>query len=305
MSRRTKQLFSLSLLDLLTSALGAVIFLFIITPKGGASAAQARQAMVYFDTTQMKIHGELPDSLLSKMEGDTMQMVLLAYKDLPIVKQPKPVKKYTYNEARPKPVTKPEPKSKPTPVTKPEPVKKPAPVVTKPEEEPKPAPAPKPEPPKEKPTTPKPPAYKGDAPSVPANVSFEVNWDDKDNNVDLIVCKGKDCVYGGRKKDKRIGQWDSGKSRNRIFGNDLRTTQEAVRQFDKIIPGEYKIYLNYKNSKKDQATVNVKGLIYTKDPKTRKERGEAFYQKLRIGDNRIHVATVIIKADGSYTLKQP
>ncbi len=301
MSRRTKQLFSLSLLDLLTSALGAVIFLFIITPKGGASASKVRQAMVYFDTTQMKIHGQLPDSLLSKSAGDTMQVVLLAYRDLPVTKQPRPVKKYTYNEARPKPVKKEEPK---TSVAKPKPVEQPKPV-TKPKEEPKPKPEPKPEPPQKEPTIPKPPVYRGDAPSVPANVSFEVNWDDKNNNVDLFICKGNNCVYGGRKKDRKIGQWDSGKSRNRIFGNDLRTTQEAVRQFDKIIPGEYKIYLQYKSSKKNQPLVNVNGLIYTKDPKTKVERGESFNQKLKLGAPRIHVATVIIKADGSYILKQP
>ena len=76
MSRRTKQLFSLSLLDLLTSALGAIIFLFIITPRGGESAAKVRQAMVYFDTTQMKIHGELPDSLLAKGAGDADKQCL-------------------------------------------------------------------------------------------------------------------------------------------------------------------------------------------------------------------------------------
>lgn len=297
MSRRTNQLFSLSLLDLLTSALGAIIFLFIITPKGGASASKVRQAMVYFDTTQMKIHGQLPDSLLTKMAGDTMQMVLLAYKDLPQIKQPKPEKKYTYNEPRPKPAKEPKPRPKPVVIEKPVPE-------PKPKEEPKKQPTPKPDPPKKaEPEKTKPPVYRGDAPSVPANVSFEVNWSDKEDNIDLFVCKGNDCVYGGRKKDKKIGQWDSGKSRNRIFGNDLRTNQEAVRQFDKIIPGEYEIYVQFKNSKKNSTTVDINGLIYTKDPKTRKERGEAFSRTLKLGDGRILVGTVILKADGSYTIK--
>ena len=130
MSRRTKQLFSLSLLDLLTSALGAVIFLFIITPKGGESATKVQQAMVYFDTTQMKIHGVLPDSLIGKSEGDTMLTVLMAYKDLPKVVD-KTKGKYVYDEPRPLPKkeTPPKPKivNKPPvapPVKKPEPVKR-------------------------------------------------------------------------------------------------------------------------------------------------------------------------------------
>ena len=83
MARRKTSLFNLSFLDVLTSALGAIIFLFVITPKGGQSAAKVRQAMVYFDTVQMKIHGDLPDSLLAKAAGDTLFTVLLAYKNLP------------------------------------------------------------------------------------------------------------------------------------------------------------------------------------------------------------------------------
>lgn len=296
MTRRTKQLFSLSLLDLLTSALGAVIFLFIITPKGGESPTTVRQAMVYFDTTQMKIYGELPDSLLSKNEGDTLFTVLLAYKDLPKPKE-EPEKKFVYNEARPKPEPKPEKKvvkkTEPTPrVNKPSPKR----------ETPKKTTPPKTEPTKTKKEE-KPPAFKGTPPSVPAKVSFEIRWSNKEDNVDLFVCRGSSCVYGGKKKDNRIGQWDSGKSRNRIFGNDLRTNQEAVRQFDKIIPGEYKIYADFKESKNNSSRVTVKGLVYTKDNKN-VERGENFISKLTRGKGRTLLATVVIKSDGTYTIKK-
>ena len=300
MTRRTQQLFSLSLLDLLTSALGAVIFLFIITPKGGESPAQVRQASVFFDTTQMKIYGNLPDSLLTKSAGDTLLSVLVAYKDLPRPKQEKPQKKYVYNEPRPKP--KPEPKeekqvNKPPvtkPIPKPEPTPKPKEPTPKPSEvKPDPTPAP-----------PKPVRYRGNAPSVPCAVSFEISWPSKEENVDLFVCRGNDRVYGGRKKDNDVGQWDSGKSRNRLFGNDLRTNQEAVRQFDKIIPGEYKLYVQFKDSNRNKTSVKVSGLIYTK-AEDGQERGEAFTRTLRIGDSRSHVGTVILKADGSYVFKKP
>ena len=317
MSRRTQQLFSLSLLDLLTSALGAIIFLFIITPKGGASSAKDRQAMVYFDTTLMKIHGELPDSLLEKMSGDTMQVVLMAYKEDPqaeeLVRAEAKKRAAERAKARAEAATKAEARAKEAALAKAKanqrPPQKPKAEKPKPPAKTPPKPIEKPEvkptPPKEKLKDKKPPVYKGDAPSVPANVSFEINWANKEDNIDLFVCKGNDCVFGGRKKDKKIGQWDSGKSRNRIFGNDLRTNQEAVRQFDKIIPGEYKIYGQLKDSKANRTAVNVNGLIYTKDPVTGQQRGEEFYKKLELGKGRIHIATVILKADGNYTLKKP
>ncbi len=317
MSRRTQQLFSLSLLDLLTSALGAIIFLFIITPKGGASASKDRQAMVYFDTTLMKIHGELPDSLLQKMPGDTMQIVLMAYKDDPqteaLVRAKAKKRAAEKAKARAEADAKAEQRAKEAALAKArasqkaakkpntEAPKKP----NKPPVKPEPKPETKPNPPKEKPKDPKPPVYKGDAPSVPANVSFEINWANKEDNIDLFVCKGNDCVYGGRKKDKKVGQWDSGKSRNRIFGNDLRTNQEAVRQFDKIIPGEYKVYAQFKDSKQDRTSVNISGLIYTKNPVTGQQRGESFYKKLVLGKGRMHIATIILKEDGSYSIKKP
>ena len=293
MSRRTTQLFSLSLLDLLTSALGAIIFLFIITPKGGQSPAKVQQAVVYFDTTQMKIYGDLPDSLLTKSAGDTLMTMLLAYKDLPKPVET-PERKFVYNEPRPKPEPAPKEKvvnqpPKTAPETKPDPKPEP----------PKPAPQPVVT---EKPEPPKPPVYKGDAPSVPCKVSFEIRWASREDNVDIFVCKGNSCVYGGNKKDNQIGQWDSGKSRNRIFGNDLRTNQEAVRQFDNIIPGEYKIYAEFKESGRNNKSTSIQGLIYTLDDKNQ-ERGENYTRTLQVGKGRTLLATVVINKDGTYVLK--
>ncbi|MEM9917420.1 MAG: hypothetical protein AAF990_04955 [Bacteroidota bacterium] len=301
MTRRTKQLFSLSLLDLLTSALGAVIFLFIITPKGGESATKVRQAMVYFDSTQMKIHGTLPDSLLQKSAGDTLLTVLVAYKELP--KPPKPAERILAARVEP---PKPRPQPVPAPTSKPSTINASPKVQPPKKEEVKPKEPPKPKPPtpssSQKPR-PAPPVFKGDAPSVPCRVSFEVNWLDRNDNVDLFVCKGGDCVYGGRKRNKRIGNWDSGKSRNRLFGNDLRTNQEAVRQFDNIIPGEYKMYAQFKSSKKKRSTIMLNGLLYTKDD-ANQQRGESFRKKLTVGKGRTLLATVILKKDGSYVLKK-
>ncbi|MFK7773760.1 MAG: hypothetical protein AB8F94_16535 [Saprospiraceae bacterium] len=297
MSRRNTELFSLSMLDLLTGALGAIIFLFIITPKGeGAVPAVEQQAVVYFDTLQMKIHGTLPDSLLAKRSGDSLLVILKDYKNLP-KNEKSPYKVLAKNEAQlPKPsigkqATKVEqskpkrvPNTKPTLPTKKSEVKKGT---------------PKKEDSKSQKTTKESSKFKGSPPSVPAAVSFEINWPDKNDNVDLIVCKDGKCVYGGKKRIKNVGQWDSGKSRNRLFGNDLRTNQEAVRQYDEIIPGKYQIYAQFKESKKNNKTTIIKGLIYTKNAKLQ-ERGEHFTRTLSISNNRFLIGTVQLKADGTY-----
>ncbi len=297
MPRRNTELFSLSMLDLLTGALGAIIFLFIITPKGeGAVPAMAQHAVVYFDTLEMKMYGTLPDSLLAKTNGDSLLVVLKEYKNLP-KKENSPYKVLASNEAKlPKPsprkqtadVAKPKPKQVPktksTPPTKKPPVKKGT--LNKTDSKSQKS---------EKEST----KFKGSPPSVPAAVSFEINWADKNDNVDLIVCKDGKCVYGGKKRIKDVGQWDSGKSRNRLFGNDLRTNQEAVRQYDKIIPGQYQIYAQFKESKKNKKTTTIKGLIYTKNAKSQ-ERGEHFTRSLPITTNRFLIGTVQLKADGTY-----
>ena len=282
MARRTNQVFNLSFLDLVTGALGAVIFLFVITPKGGSSAPDVNQVVMYMDTTQMKLFGTLDDSLKTKRVGDTLFTVLVDYKDFPKVQERKVEKPADI----PVPVAVRDPKpAPPIPKVKVE-------EVEKPKEDPK-------ETINETSGQKNSPLFTGDAPSVPCKVSFEVSWLDEADNVDFFVCKGKDCVYGGRKKNRSIGNWDSGKSRNRLFGNDLRTNQESVRQFDKILPGEYKLYAQFKESKKTNKTVIIKGLIFTKDA-SRQQRGETFTKTLPLGKNRILLGTVRLKADGNY-----
>lgn len=290
-------MFNLSFLDLLTSALGAVIFLFIITPKGGAPAAKAQQAAVYFDTTRMQLFGALPDSLLQHTAGDSLLVLLVDYKTMPgapksnAVHTPAPLAAQQPSRVavRNEPVKQPNNNNQPGPETR---------EVEKPKaEQPRPATVEE----KPKSTIEAPPVYKGDAPSVPCNVSFEIKWRDIANNVDIFVCKGDDCVYGGRKKDRAIGEWDSGKSRNRLFGNDLRTNQEAVRQFGAIIPGEYKLYAQFKESAKKNTSVTVTGLVYTKNNQG-EERGDAFSKEVKLSDNRVLLGTVRLKADGTFQL---
>lgn len=322
--RRQNSPFNLSLLDLLTAALGAIIFLFIITPKGGAGAATTQQASIFFDTVTMQIHGSLPDSLIGKTSGDTLFAMLVDYRALPSqdetdklaaalaaerrrVAEAEDARRQAEAEResaeakaksakaiadaatkRQQPASSTREPAKPTPST--------APTASVPE--PKPTPAPAPKAPESKPD----PAYRGTPPSVPALLSFELNWEDAGDNVDLFVCQGNNCVFGSRKRDSNIGTWDSGKSRNRIFGNDLRTNQEAVRQFDKLLPGTYTIYGMFKESEKGRKSVKVDGLIYTKDSKG-KPRGETYSKTLTLNDSRTRLITVEIKADGTFTTR--
>ncbi|MEL6593621.1 MAG: hypothetical protein AAFQ68_26205, partial [Bacteroidota bacterium] len=287
--RRKNQLFNLSFLDLITGALGAVIFLFIITPKGGTAAPDKHQVVMYMDTSEMKIFGNLHDSLQNKQIGDTLLTVLVDYQDYPKPQAPQiaQAEPEFEPEQRVTPVSRPRPEpesktEKPTPKTEPK-----SPVQTSPT------------PIKEK--TPKPePEFSGDAPSVPAKVSFEVTWANQADNVDFFVCKGGDCVYGGRKNDRNIGQWDSGKSRNRLFGNDLRTSQEAVRQFDNITPGTYMLYARFKESSKGNKFVSIRGLIYTKNS-ANKQRGETYVKTIPLSESRVLIGKVTIRRDGTYT----
>ncbi len=229
-------------------------------------------------------------------------MVLLEYKDLP--REPKaPKKVFAFNDSKERKPPKKVEKPVNQPPVKKEVVKPPKEEPTATEKKPKPESPPvlKPEP------TPKPmpsaPIFKGDAPSVPCKVSFEVAWSDITDNVDLFVCRGSSCVYGGRKKDRNIGQWDSGKARNRLFGNDLRTTQEAIRQYDKIIPGEYKLYAQLKESKQKKSSITISGLIFTKG-KSNVQRGETFSKTLKVSKERTYIGTVILQADGNYQFKK-
>lgn len=279
MSRRKNQIFNLAFLDLITGALGAVIFLFIITPKGGSSAPNINQAVMYLDTAEMKIFGELHDSLRGKEIGDTLFTVLVDYKHFPKPEKRKaPEKLVDFNQPKPSPKVSEQKKKTETPVVKVSDSKTTS-IGTESKQ-----------------------SFKGDAPSVPCKVSFEVSWASKEDNVDFFVCKGGSCVYGGRKRDRSIGQWDSGKSRNRLFSNDLRTTQEAVRQFDQLIPGEYALYAQFKESKRNAKSVKLNGLIYTKG-KSNQQRGESFTSIIPLGKKRVLIGRVILNEDGSYQFK--
>ncbi|MEZ5059876.1 MAG: hypothetical protein R2879_22815, partial [Saprospiraceae bacterium] len=266
-------------------------FLFIITPKVGSSPSLHAQAVISLDTIQKQLFGTLDDSLYMKLPGDTLLVVIKNFKEMPGImdcpdcpparecppkvpcpKCPEIVKADNPNDDHTiaNPVDKKAKGSKEAEAVK---------VVDKKEGN---------------------SGYKGDPPAVPCNVSFEINWKEMDDNVDLIVCKDGDCVHGGKRKRKNVGQWSSGITPTNIFGTDFRTTQEAVRQFREIIPGKYTLKAVFKESEKKHKSVEIRGLVYTKSLDG-KEKGEPFQTVLKLDPNKVvEIGTVDLKANGEF-----
>jgi hypothetical protein len=277
---REPQIFNISFLDVICGALGAVIFLFIAVPKGGSSPAKRQQVTMSYDTLHQQLFATISDSLKYKRPGDTLLVVLADYKELPgLADCPTcPDCPETVGLSTDKSYT---PAINTSAATKTDSLKK----ATE---------LPQPEDPKRS-------KYLGDPPGVPCKVSFELNWADIGDNVDLFVCKGTKCVSGGAREIRDIGQWDSGKAKTKFFGSDLRTTQEAVRQFDKIIPGEYKLYARLKESAKNNASVHVRGLVYSRN-ESGEEKGEPFSATLQLNAERVLLGTVTMPENGDFRL---
>ena len=278
MRKRDVDMFNLSFLDILSGALGAVLFLFIVVPKGGTSPELNPPLQIAIDTVQGKFFGELPDSLWSSQPGDSILSIVFDYRRMPQFKDCPPQKrcpKCPETKAR-KQVKKVKQLAKASKSTKTLSSAKTSQRVQS--------------------------RYKGDLPSVPCKFSVEVKWEDITDNVDLFLCKDGSCVYGARKKNSKIGFWDSGKSRTSFFGGDLRTTQEAVRQFDQIIPGSYNVYVQFKASEKGNSSVRVDGLVYSKSDK---EQGETFIIDLPFNKSeRTKIGTIQIDETGSFTFSK-
>jgi len=275
---REPQIFNISFLDVICGALGAVIFLFIAVPKGGSAPSKKQQLMMSYDTLHRQVFAKIHDSLRNKRPGDTLLVVLADYKqlpgieDCPVCEDCSQAQSASIHSALPSKNV--DVKIKDT-------------TAAKPQEQ-----LPKPDDPRRS-------KYQGDAPGVPCKVSFEINWTDIADNVDLFVCKENKCVSGGAREIRDIGQWDSGKAKTKFFGSDLRTTQEAVRQFDKIIAGEYKLYARLKESSKNNASVYVRGLVYSRNDNGQ-EQGEPFSATLQLNAPRLLIGTVSLSENGEF-----
>ncbi len=267
MNNRNVEFFNLSFLDLLSGALASIIFLFIIVPKGEITLHNDPVTVIY-DTIQNKFYGNLPDGFPVTDRGDTLLAIVGELQGVPIAMQePEP----QTTESR-QPTREKSRKKQDTPR------KKSQQQVAQ--------------------TTVEPAKLKGSRPNVPCMLSIEIRWSNKKDNVDLYVCKDNACVFGGKRHRDFIGYWDSGKARSSLFGGDLRTNQEAVRQFDAIIPGTYDIYAQYKESASDKPNIPVHLQVYTKN-EANQERGDDHYFKLNLNPtDRTRIARLIVGKDG-------
>jgi hypothetical protein len=271
--RKDIELFSISLLDMLFGALGAMIFLFIIVPKGGIPPDDSYTVAMSLDRSSQKLFGDFKDT--DYQIGDSLKIVIAGYGNFPI------------------PAVRGE-KCPPCPECPPPP----------------PPPTPCPPCPDKKPCPPCPEAVTGLPPGA-GNFIFYVSWDDQLDNIDLFVCRstarGERCVHGGNRNEREIGTWDSGKSRTGFFGRtDFRTSMEAVRQFDPITPGEYKVYGLYKDNGgtgKNEVSITM-GVISQPAGRNLNMDSKDFILPL---DNsrrstRVYLATVNVFADGAYQI---
>lgn len=281
MKRKEIELFSLSFLDLLFGALGSVIFLFIVIPKGGAPPDPEKAIPVVLDMKAGKLFGDFAQQYPDIRMGDTLKVYATS-----IGSFPKP------GTPCPPPVDCP-----------PCPPQKPCPEIAKPITTTKPA---------DKPVTnPSENQLLKLRPGVACRFSIELVWDNLKNNVDLTVCKSGECVSGGKRSNKSIGTWDSGKSINswqELFKGkkDYRNNSEAVRQLDAVIPGTYEIYAKFKESSVGESNIEVRGLIYSEldgiNPQV-----EYISASLSLDSNSKNkgklMGTVIISTDGTFSFR--
>jgi hypothetical protein len=304
MARREVQAFnSISFLNLLSAALKAVIFLFIIVPKGGGASAPDNkvQAAMRFDTLHKQVWGSIVDSLTNKKVGDTLLVIISDYGVLEQMKKCPDCPTCPPN--RPCPVC---PNCPPSPTAS-KPSSSTAIVATNPSVQQ----SATTQTATSKPTqtalnsssTSTSATYRGVKPSNPCKAAFEISWANDEDNVDIFVYKGSQFVTAApaKRRNSQIGEWDSGRSKTKLFGNDFRTNQEAVRQYSKVIAGEYKIYALFKETspKQPKQSLTVTGLVYTKNEQG-KEDGKEFSHTVSKGDKKL-LMTVNIKEDGTFT----
>jgi hypothetical protein len=285
-NRRHIEIFNLSLLDVLTGVLGAIIFLLIVVPKGtGKLVEYSPEMTVRIDKRNNKLFGDIPKNM-NLFIADTVKVVIYDYGVFPEFEDCPPCPEIKEGDNK---IVE----SKPCPPCP----KCPGSIISNKIGD-------------EKDTENHDNSedseerilkrLAGDLPSVPCKLSIEINWELKDDNVDLYVCKSGKCVSGAKREIKDVGSWVSGKPKTKFFGADLRTNQEAIRQMDDLIPGEYNIYVEFKESLKQNSTVDIQGLIYT-HPEKSIEYSERFrvILDLKKGD-RIFIGTINVFEDGKF-----
>ncbi len=262
-------------MDVLFGALGAIIFLFIVVPKGGAPPDEKKVVPVNIDEKSGKLFGDYLAVFEDLQVGDSLLVLATGKATFPSRKDCPP------------PVVCPEcpecPECPKCPETKVENGNfKEPPVQSKPDL-----------------------VYR---PSVPSKFSIEIHWKETKNNVDLYVCKNGKCVFGkdSNRRNKDIGAWSSGKEMNTLGQyfkkSNLRTTMEAVRQIDELLPGSYSIQAVFKESEMNESGVEVTCLVYSE--RNNNPQVETFTRTISLNPGqKIQLGTVDVLPDGNFTLR--
>lgn len=272
MKRKEIELFSLSFLDLLFGALGSIIFMFIIVPKGGAPPNPNKAIPVALDMVSGKLFGDFSKISENAKVGDTLLVLATGLGTFPISKN-----------------------CPPQIICPPCPPQKPCPEIDKPLAS----------------TFKDPPKASGleFRPSLACKFSIEIHWNNEQNNVDLYVCKSGVCVSGqsSKRTNNQIGSWDSGKSLNNwkelLKKKDYRNKFEAVRQISQLIPGTFEIYAVFKESSLGDSNVEIKGMIYSELDGGRPQV-QMLNNVLSLNPNtKVLLGTCVLASDGTFTFR--
>lgn len=287
--RRSYQMFTLSFLDILSGALGAILFMFIIVDKGSPNIEVSKQAPIVYlklDTLQGKLHGlEKYLDTLSLEVGTVVQVVVSEVAPLP-ENPPCP-------EPKPCPSCPPPCKDEEGRCPKPDCSKCP-----KPEKCPDcPIPCDDPRCPKQASTV----VYKGGDPiEIPYEVGFAIsNSEDISRDLDLRVCKGSssNCVSFMTKNASGMRWIDLNKTG---FLKPGVVTGGEVIFMDKLEAGEYTIYAKYdRKRQEDVATTTIKCTVATKLKKEIKQKDTP--ATLNINGGWLEIMKVSIDANGNIT----
>lgn len=294
MSRRKLQLFdSLSFLDIVFSALGAVLFLFIVVDKGGTTEinlAEEEMVKIYMDldTTSYRFHGNLPDSIKNKLDtlraGTPVMLVLNGKRPLPGVKIPECVCPECIYPGKGKPQP-----SQPSPQPPQPPSEKPRPIACDDAACQK--------------TIVNNNNYSGDPIEIPYSIGFAiVDNTNFTNDIDIKVCRDGACAPNGRNNSNAGMRWvDMREKGQGLFGSKkARTGGEMILVEESIIPGDYTISAKFDLSKgAAPASTQITATVATKQNNNIREK--RFTASLTGNANWTVIGRVHIDANGNIT----
>lgn len=275
MKRAAVSFISLSFVDILFAALGAIIFLFIIVPKGGKSPDPQKVVALSLDYNQSMVFGDFSETHPDLDIGDTIKALAVTKKAFPVVKDCPPKKDCP---ECPPPIECP-------PCDCPE---------------------------VEEETDQNNDVVQGLNFGFPVKFGVIADWESINDNVDLYLCKGGTCVYGrpGSQTNDQIGVWTNATKKpgffSKLIGGERGnpSSSEIVYQENKIIPGEYEVLGKFKRTQVEgKMNVAVEFTIYSEN-NSRGKSGKVITKTLTLGGGEERVASISLNSDGTFSVRK-